>query len=82
MDETIEWLRSRPYYAGQLVAHEIQSGRSASYATIDLDPRLDEALTSTGIDRLYQHQADAIEAIRASSNVVMASPTASGKSLG
>ena len=82
MDETLDWLRSRPYYEGQLVAHEVTPGRPAEFARIDLNPRLDDALASTGIDQLYRHQTTAIETIRDGDNVVLASPTASGKSLG
>ncbi len=40
-----------------------------------------EILQSTGIDRLYAHQAKAIDAVREGCHVVVATPTASGKSL-
>jgi DEAD/DEAH box helicase domain-containing protein len=45
-----------------------------------LDPGLVEALGRTGIERLYSHQAEALEAA-ADSNLVITSGTASGKSL-
>src|SRR4029078_4598586 len=45
-----------------------------------LDPGLVEALGRTGIERLYSHQAEALEA-GADSNLVITSGTASGKSL-
>lgn len=44
------------------------------------DP-LRAALRARGIERLYAHQARAFEAARAGSHVVIATPTASGKSL-
>ena len=44
------------------------------------DP-LQRALTRFGIDRLYTHQVEAIEHIRNGSHVIVATPTASGKSL-
>ncbi len=51
----------------------------------DVTPPLPEALQKSlvqmGISRLYTHQADAIECIRAGRNVVVATPTSSGKSL-
>jgi DEAD/DEAH box helicase domain-containing protein len=48
-------------------------------------PRLSSAVTARlqarGIDALWSHQADAVEALRAGRNVVIATGTASGKSL-
>jgi len=46
-----------------------------------LSPALRGALEARGIDRLYAHQAQAVEAARAGRHVVVATPTASGKSL-
>jgi DEAD/DEAH box helicase domain-containing protein len=46
-----------------------------------LDVRLTAALRSRGIDRLYTHQAEAIEHALAGRNVVVITPTASGKTL-
>lgn len=46
-----------------------------------LAPRMQRALRGCGIERLYQHQADAIEHALAGSNVVLQAPTASGKTL-
>ncbi|WP_158056879.1 DEAD/DEAH box helicase [Halorussus halophilus] len=81
MDETIEWLRGRSYYAGQVEAHETLAGRNGTFRDVDLDPRLESAFEDRGIERLYSHQAEAIEAVRDGENVVLATPTASGKSL-
>ena len=47
----------------------------------DLHPRLKTALSSKGIGRLYVHQAKAFEAVRQGKNVVVVTPTASGKTL-
>src|SRR5712691_11472923 len=50
-----------------------------------LRPRLPaplaRALVSQGISQLYAHQVATVEALREGKNVVLASPTASGKSL-
>ncbi|MFD1587432.1 DEAD/DEAH box helicase [Halorientalis brevis] len=81
MDETIEWLRGRPYYEGQVHHHEVVPGRDASFADVDLDSRLGSTLRDRGIERLYSHQAAAIDAVRGGRNVVLATETASGKSL-
>ncbi len=48
----------------------------------DLPPALSEALAADNILAMYSHQAEAWEHIRAGANVVMATGTASGKSLG
>ncbi len=81
MDDLVEWLRSRPYYDGQVADHRVLSGGDSEFADVDLEPRLESALADRGIDRLYRHQADAVRAVRDGRNVVLASPTASGKSL-
>ncbi|HEV2984439.1 MAG TPA: DEAD/DEAH box helicase, partial [Vicinamibacterales bacterium] len=46
-----------------------------------LDGRLKNALSSRGIEQLYTHQADAIDHALAGRNVVVITPTASGKTL-
>src|SRR5262249_61320301 len=46
-----------------------------------IDPRLRLALEQRGVARLYAHQADAFEAIEGGRNVVIVTPTASGKTL-
>src|SRR3990170_1161681 len=46
-----------------------------------LDRRLAEALARRGIERLYSHQAQAVEAVLACQNVAVVTPTASGKTL-
>ena len=76
------------------LAQDKQAGLEVRYRTflpeqpaqhVDVRPALrDEiraGLRRHGIDKLYSHQAEAIEAIRAGENVVVVTPTASGKSL-
>ena len=46
-----------------------------------LSPALVQALRSRGIEKLYAHQARAFEAAMSGKHVVVATPTASGKSL-
>ena len=81
MDETISWLRDRPYYEGQIRDRRTVAGRTATLGDVDVAPRLRSALESRGIDSLYGHQARAVEAVRDGDSVVLATPTASGKSL-
>ncbi|HEX8794110.1 MAG TPA: DEAD/DEAH box helicase, partial [Polyangiaceae bacterium] len=52
-----------------------------SYAPFpELAPGIASALRDRGIDRLYSHQAQALEAARRGKHLVVATPTASGKS--
>ncbi len=46
-----------------------------------LEPQLHEALMRRGIEKLYSHQAKAIDAVLQDNNVVVVTPTASGKTL-
>src|SRR5262249_8077755 len=46
-----------------------------------LDPRIAEALHRRGIEQLYSHQAQAVELAAKGLNVVVVTPTASGKTL-
>jgi len=46
-----------------------------------LDPRLVDALRRTGVRSLWSHQVQALEAARAGRDVLVTTPTASGKSL-
>jgi DEAD/DEAH box helicase domain-containing protein len=57
--------------------------REGEYADIpeSVQPALRATLHQRGIARLYVHQADAFEATEAGENVVVVTPTASGKTL-
>ncbi|MFM8973942.1 MAG: DEAD/DEAH box helicase, partial [Actinomycetota bacterium] len=57
--------------------------RPARYAdpAAPLPPEITERLTDRGIARLYAHQAAAVDAITAGHDIVLATGTASGKSL-
>ncbi|WP_101297205.1 DEAD/DEAH box helicase [Halegenticoccus soli] len=81
MDDLVEWLRERPSYEGQVVAHRRRPAREPAFADAELEPRLARALEAEGVDRLYRHQAEAVAALRGGKNVVLATETASGKSL-
>ncbi len=57
--------------------------RAAEYAPFPdaLDSRLRDVLIGRGVEQLYTHQAAAIEHVIARRNVVITTPTASGKTL-
>jgi helicase/secretion neighborhood putative DEAH-box helicase len=72
-----------PDYHGQIVHVQDIPARAAEYAELDfpLPERLAEALAGQGIERLYRHQAEAIDLARQGYHLILTTPTASGKSL-
>lgn len=81
VDETIARLRDQDRYHNRIQHHEQVAGCAAEYASLEITPSLDRVLTQRGIEQVYQHQAEAIHAVRDGQNVVIATSTASGKSL-
>jgi DEAD/DEAH box helicase domain-containing protein len=79
----LEKIQRDDYYRGQICHVETVPAREAAYAELDrtIPAKLREALASTGVERLYSHQVDAIEAVRRGENVVVVTGTASGKTL-
>ena len=76
-------LLKEPSLAASVVHHEVLPPRGAETAPFPawLDERIATGLRSRGIDSLYSHQAAAIEAVHAGEDVVVVTPTASGKTL-
>jgi len=76
-------LRSQPFYRDQLEHVEQLPARRARHARLShpLPPVLDAAPKSASVERLFRHQAQAIEAVRSGAHVVVATGTASGKTL-
>ncbi|NWF56486.1 MAG: DEAD/DEAH box helicase [Syntrophaceae bacterium] len=79
----IEKLKRHRYYAPQVVHHQPFPPQEADVSRPEKDfpPPLARALEKMGIRRLYSHQVEAIEKVRRGRNVVIATPTASGKTL-
>jgi DEAD/DEAH box helicase domain-containing protein len=79
----LERLLEEPSLARGVVHHEIIPAREAAHADMPawLDPRIVKGLGSRGIERLYTHQLEAIEAVHGGDDVVVVTPTASGKTL-
>ena len=69
--------------AKRFVLERSLPGQEGEWADIPtgLDPSVQGALSARGISRLYRHQAEAIELALGGRDVVVATPTASGKSL-
>jgi DEAD/DEAH box helicase domain-containing protein len=59
----------------------IPASRGVVARGFPLDPRITEKLDAIGVPGLWAHQADGLEAVRSGSDVIMATGTASGKSL-
>ncbi len=76
-------LRRQPFYQGQIVHLEQIARRSAQYGALDapLHPDLQASLRAQGIERLFTHQAQAVNAALAGRHVVVVTSTASGKTL-
>jgi DEAD/DEAH box helicase domain-containing protein len=70
-------------YMGRVTGHFIQTGLDARYADIPeaLPERLKAALRARGVSQLYAHQREAWDTVEGGGHVVVATPTASGKSL-
>jgi DEAD/DEAH box helicase domain-containing protein len=75
--------RLQAKYADRITGAFLLPGRAAKHAPLprDLPPALAAALKSRGIEKLYSHQADSWDAVREGRDVVVVTPTASGKSL-
>ncbi|HEY5244901.1 MAG TPA: DEAD/DEAH box helicase, partial [Acidimicrobiales bacterium] len=81
-DEALAALRSRRAYRDQVVHVERVPGRPARYRqpAAPLPPAAEQYVERRGIE-LYTHQARALDAWRAGDDVLLATRTASGKSL-
>ncbi len=79
----LEDLLAEPSLARGIVHHEVVPAREPRFAPLPewLDPRLREGLRRRGIEALYTHQAEAVDAVRSGEDVVVVTPTASGKTL-
>jgi DEAD/DEAH box helicase domain-containing protein len=79
----LDRLMAEPSMSSGVLHHAHLPARSADFVPMPewLDPGIRAGLESRGISALYRHQAEAVEAIRAGEDVVVVTPTASGKSL-
>lgn len=79
----LDTLKADPAYAGQIVHVHREPAREPVWAPPPeaLCTQARAFLQAQGISRLYQHQAEAIEAALAGEDVLLTTPAASGKSL-
>src|SRR4029453_11416070 len=76
-------LLDEPSIARGVVHHRHLPAKHAEYGAWPAwpSPGLRPGLNARGIERLYTHQADAVEAVHAGEDIVVVTPTASGKTL-
>ncbi len=81
--EYIKSLKGSEALGRQVVFHRELRPAMPKYLDVSTPwpEHIKKILDQTGIKKLYSHQAKAIDLIRAGTNVVVATPTASGKSL-
>jgi len=82
VEDVLRLLTTNPVYRDRLVHTRIIEPEPPRYGTLDtpLPDSITSYLEQNGI-RLYTHQCDAINRIRAGKNVILTTPTASGKTL-
>ncbi|MDX2014807.1 MAG: DEAD/DEAH box helicase [Myxococcaceae bacterium] len=83
VDGVLEQWRGDRHVGSNLVLDEVLPSAEASFAPFpaSLSPQVVTALRARGLSSLYTHQAEAYELSQAGRDVVVATPTASGKSL-
>jgi DEAD/DEAH box helicase domain-containing protein len=83
VQDVLDRLLADPSISNGVVHHATIPGKPASSVPMPewLDPGIRAGLESRGVTALYRHQAEAVEAVRAGEDVVVVTPTASGKSL-
>ncbi|MDD4859941.1 MAG: DEAD/DEAH box helicase [Dehalococcoidales bacterium] len=76
-------LRAHADYLNQIAHIEHIWPREANCGTLDepLDRELQDCLDKQGLSRLFRHQAEAVNHIRQGKNVIVATSSASGKTL-
>ncbi len=83
VDQLTQVLQADPAFMENVTRWETIPAREARYAEDPegLDGRLKPVLAARGIHRLYTHQAHAIREVLAGRDVVVVTPTASGKTM-
>jgi DEAD/DEAH box helicase domain-containing protein len=81
--QVVEQLLKSPIHGSCVTAFRHLPAREPEFGDwpSGLDGRLRAALTRRGIQRLYSHQAEAVQRVLAGENVCVVTPTASGKTL-
>jgi len=83
LEQILDSLRGNPEIKGNINHWQTIPAREAFFVDYPdfLDRRLVNTLATRGITRLYTHQRDAVDAVHDGKDVVVVTPTASGKTL-
>ena len=83
LEQILDGLEHDPQFQDLVTHWERIPAKAPEYAPFPawLDERIARSLRGRGIDALYSHQAAALEATHAGKNIVVVTPTASGKTL-
>jgi DEAD/DEAH box helicase domain-containing protein len=83
LEQFIDYLKSDPEIAKNIAFWKEIPEKPAIYAEFPglIHPSIREALIAGGINKLYSHQSEAIGHIQEGRNIVLVTPTASGKTL-
>ena len=81
IDEYIHSLKTSPSLDSQICFHEIIPGRAPAWAELEKPwpEALQKLIQTVGLEKFYRHQTEAINYIRSGRHVIVATPTASGK---
>ncbi len=82
-EKIITKIMQSKYYCGQIIHVENIKKKEPFYSSLKepLHYKLQEYLKKNNIDKLYIHQTAAVENVRKGENIVVVTPTASGKTL-
>ena len=79
--DLIESLKRDKWLSLQISEHRYIPPIKPRYRKMEINDRLGKVLREEGIERFWSHQVEAIDLVRQGENVVVMTPTASGKSL-
>jgi len=77
----LDELQREPFFRESIAASRTLPARGATHAPAGMRPDLQSAIDRLCPGGLYRHQAESLERARRGENVVVATPTASGKTL-
>ena len=79
----LETLKSDPTFSNNVAFWGLRKKHEAEYTAVpaEVHPLLREYLDRQGIGRVYTHQVEVFRAVKSEEDVVITTPTASGKSL-
>ena len=83
LEQILDYIRGNPGISPNITDWKTYAPKSPQYADFPekIDKRIVRHLNESGIERLYSHQSDAVKAVLADKDIVVVTPTASGKTL-